>query len=176
MTSTSPDLPRPNRRGFSRDSHNVVRNHRDAARMSPQRRTAPSAKIARQQSTRRQRITTRPRPRLQPPDVGRPHPHWAWNGKARGDEGWRKDDRGRPGQDLRRRGGRLLRIVGKASVKSREGPTTIKSWCSLLLDARWFGIPLYLPPHANQRASHRGNPRNGSFPALSAAFVRRDIR
>jgi hypothetical protein len=103
-------------------------------------------------------------------------PHCAWNGKARGDEGWRKDDRGRPGQDLRRWGGRLLRIVGKASVKSREGPTTIKSWCSLLLDARWFGIPLYLPPHANQRASHRGNPRNGSFPALSAAFVRRDIR
>jgi hypothetical protein len=69
----------------------------------------------------------------------------------------------RPGAPLTPpRGGRLLRIVGKASVKSREGPTTIKSWCSLLLDAHWFGIPLYPPPHANQRASHRGNPRNGS--------------
>jgi len=72
----------------------------------------------------------------------------------------------RPGAPLTPpRGGRLLRIVGKASVKSREGPTTIKSWCSLLLDAHWFGIPFYPPPHANQRASHRGNPRNGSFPA-----------
>jgi len=49
-----------------------------------------------------------------------------------------------------------LEDSGKASVKSREGLTTIKSWCSLLLDARWFGIPS-IPRHTpNQRAPHRG--------------------
>jgi hypothetical protein len=32
MTSTSPDLPRPNPRGFPRDSYDIVRNHRGAPR------------------------------------------------------------------------------------------------------------------------------------------------
>jgi hypothetical protein len=38
MTPTSPDLPRPDRRGFSRDSYDVGHNHRDAAKTSSQRR------------------------------------------------------------------------------------------------------------------------------------------
>jgi hypothetical protein len=44
MTSTSLDLPRSNQRGFSRDSYDVAHNHRDAARTSPQRETAPGAR------------------------------------------------------------------------------------------------------------------------------------
>jgi hypothetical protein len=39
MTSTSPDLPRPNRRGLSCDSYDVAHNHRDVARTSSQRET-----------------------------------------------------------------------------------------------------------------------------------------
>jgi hypothetical protein len=45
MTSTSLDLPRPDRRGFSHDSYDVAHNHRDAARTSPQRRTALALEI-----------------------------------------------------------------------------------------------------------------------------------
>src|SRR6266853_547985 len=44
MTSTSPDLPRPNRRGFSCDTYDVAYNRRDIARTSPQRETALGAR------------------------------------------------------------------------------------------------------------------------------------
>jgi hypothetical protein len=46
MTSTSPDLPRPNRRGFSCVAYDVAHDHREAAKTSSRRRTARSTPIA----------------------------------------------------------------------------------------------------------------------------------
>jgi hypothetical protein len=70
MTLTSPDLPRPNRRGFSRVSCDVAHNHRDAAKTSSRRRTAPSTPIARLQSVRCHR-SNHARPRLHAPMLAR---------------------------------------------------------------------------------------------------------
>ena len=53
MTSTSPDLPRPNRRGFSCDTYDVAYNHRDIARTSPQRETALGARNSCRRGTAR---------------------------------------------------------------------------------------------------------------------------
>ncbi len=53
MTSTSPDLPRPNRRGFSCDTYDVAYNRRDIARTSPQRETALGARNSCRRGTAR---------------------------------------------------------------------------------------------------------------------------
>jgi hypothetical protein len=45
MTTTSPDLPRPNRRGFFPVAYDVAHKHREAAKTSSRRRTEPSMRI-----------------------------------------------------------------------------------------------------------------------------------
>jgi hypothetical protein len=94
MTSTSPDLPRPNRRGFSRDAYDVAYNHHEAAKTSSRRRTAPSTPIACLQSVRCHR-SNHARPRLHAPNARQARPRRACNCTERDRQG----DCGRPYQD-----------------------------------------------------------------------------
>src|SRR5713101_3355289 len=94
MTSTSPDLPRPNRRGFSRDAYDVAYNHHEAAKTSSRRRTAPSTPIACLQSVRCHR-SNHARPRLHPSNIRQARPRRACNCTERDRQG----DRGRHYQD-----------------------------------------------------------------------------
>ncbi len=109
--------------------------------------------------------------------------HDRWSGQPRsGDHRSRKGsgrwqaDRGRQGADHRSRARRSRGKVGKASVKSRDRLTRIKSRCSLLLGARWSGIPLYPRHSPKPTRSPWGNPRKRIILGLGAASVRRDIR
>src|SRR6266446_5138044 len=77
MTSTSPDLPRPNRRGFSCDTYDVAYNHRDVARTSPQRETALGARNTCRRGTARLHWGDIARPWVQRRYVSRPGPRRA---------------------------------------------------------------------------------------------------
>ncbi len=102
MTSTSPDLPRPNRRGFSCDTYDVAYNHRDVARTSPQRETALGARNTCRRGTARLHWGDIARPWVQRRYVSRPCPRRARHSAPRDHEGGQAEDPICPRYDHRR--------------------------------------------------------------------------
>ena len=92
MTSTSPDLPRPDRRGFSRHSFDVAHTHRDAARTSPQRKTALGARDTCRRRAAWQQRGDIARPWVQRRYVSRPGPRRARHSARPDHEGGQAED------------------------------------------------------------------------------------
>src|SRR6266404_2207645 len=103
MTHTFPDLPRPNRRGFSRDAYDVAHNHCDAARTSPRHETALDARNTRRRRTAWLHRGDIARPWVQRRYVSRPRPRRARHGAPPDHEGGQTGDPVCPHNDHGRR-------------------------------------------------------------------------
>ncbi len=122
------DLPRPNRRGFPRDSYDVAHNHRDAARTSPQRETALRAR-----NTYPRRAAWLHRgdiacPWVQRRYVSRPGPRRARYGAPPDYEGGQAEDPVCPHEDHGRRPEGDQRLIELGPGTRRCGRRWIPAW------------------------------------------------